>query len=140
MQDKTGIPNYPDLLKAVSEIRRMVLNRALALEDANVRGQEREARLGNRWRAAREGNVTKVWGAVRGCPGESSSMQTSKQGWDEWCIFITGSNYSAHLSSRQAFAGVQVHLFNGTTDTEEDDKIPRERCSNYKSYSRVRRG
>jgi len=44
----------------------------------------------------------------------------------EWCIYVTGSNYPALLSSSETLAGVWVHFLDGTTCAKEGDKIPEE--------------
>lgn len=116
MQEKTGIQNYLDLLKAVSEIRRMALNRSKSgtwrckCERTGGRSKPRKWVAGQQYGRYDHG----VGGGHRlnRKKQQHANQKTLSLGC-EWCIFITGSNYPALLCSTEALTGVKSTFLMG---------------------------
>lgn len=129
MQDKTGIQNYPALLKAVSEIRKMTLNRSKSgtgrHECKKTRGRSKPRKWVACQRYGRHDHGVRGGHRLNKKKQQHANQKTRGLGHERY-VFIRGSNYLALLSSREALAGVWLHRFDGTTHAKEDGKIAEE--------------
>lgn len=134
MQDKTGIQNYPALLKAVSEIRKMTPNRSKSGTGRHECKKTRGRSKPRKWVACQQygRHDHGVGGGHRlNKKKQQHANQKTRGLGHERYVFITGSNYLALLSSREALVGVWLHRFDGTTRAKEDGKIAEEFHYNY---------